>query len=62
MTKDGYAKLTLSLALIAAALALTAAFIEYSRDGEVNLALIAAALFLIAFGFGAKNRMQGGDR
>ncbi len=57
MTKDGYAKLTLVLSLIAAALALSAAVVEYSRLGKVNLAMIAAAVFLVAFGFGAKDRI-----
>lgn len=57
MTKNGYAKLTLILSLVAAALALSAALIEYARQGEVKIALIAAALFLLAFGFGAKSRI-----
>lgn len=57
MTKESYAKLTLILSIIAAALALTAALIEYTRQGEVNLALIAAGIFLLAFGFGAKSRI-----
>lgn len=58
MTKEGYAKLTLILSVIAAALAFTAALIEYVRQGEVNVALIAAGLFLLAFGFGAKSRIR----
>ena len=57
MTKEGYAKLTLILSVIAAALALAATLIDYSRQGEVNIALIAAGLFLLAFGFGAKSRI-----
>ena len=57
MTKEGYAKLTLILSVVAAALALAAALIEYVRQGEVNVALIAAGLFLLAFGFGAKSRI-----
>lgn len=57
MTKEGYARLTLILSLVAAALALSAALVEYSRQGKVNIALIAAALFLVAFGFGAKSRI-----
>jgi hypothetical protein len=57
MTKEGYAKLTLILSLVAAALALSAALVGYTRRGEVNIALIAAALFLVAFGFGAKGRI-----
>lgn len=57
MTKEGYARLTLILSIVAAVLALSAALIEYIRQGEVNLALIAAGAFLLAFGFGAKNRI-----
>ncbi len=57
MTKEGYAKLTLVLSLVAAALALSAALIEYVRRGEANVALMAAGLFLLAFGFGAKSRI-----
>lgn len=58
MTKEGYAKLTWVLSIIAAVLALAAALIEYARQGEVNLALIGAGLFLLAFGFGAKGRIS----
>jgi hypothetical protein len=57
MTKEGYAKLTMILAFVAAALALAAALIEYFRRGEVNVALVAAGLFLVAFGLGAKSRI-----
>ncbi|HEV7239556.1 MAG TPA: hypothetical protein VGQ36_09970 [Thermoanaerobaculia bacterium] len=52
------AKLALILALVAAALALTAAIIRYVEDGEVRWSLIAAALFLVAFGIGAKDRIS----
>lgn len=54
MTKEGYAKLTLILFIIAAALALSAALIEYSVEGDINIALIAAGLFILAFGLGAR--------
>jgi hypothetical protein len=54
MTKDGYAKLTLILSIIAAGLALSAALVDYIRGGGVNISLIAAGLFLLAFGFGAR--------
>lgn len=57
MTKEGYAKWTLILSVAAAVLALSAALIEYVRQGEVNVVLIAAGLFLLAFGLGAKNRI-----
>ena len=57
MRKEGYAKLTWILSIVAAVLALSAALIEYVRQGEVNVALIAAGLFLLAFGFGARSRI-----
>ncbi|MEA2559708.1 MAG: hypothetical protein QOH06_1212 [Acidobacteriota bacterium] len=57
MTKEGYAKLTWILSIVAVVLALSAAVIEYVRQGEVNVGLIAAGLFLLAFGFGAKSRI-----
>lgn len=53
------ANLTLILSIVAAALALTAAIIRYVADGEVRWSLIAAAVFLLAFGFGAKRRNSG---
>ena len=58
MTKEGYANLTLVLSIIAAILALSAAVIGYARKGDVNIALIAAGVFLLAFGFGARSRMM----
>ncbi len=57
MTKEGYAKLTLILCIVAAALAWSAALVDYIRAGEVKISLIAAGLFLLALGFGAKSRM-----
>lgn len=57
MTKEGYAKLTLVLSILAAVLALSAALVQYVRRGEIYFALIAAGLFLLAFGFGAKGRI-----
>ena len=59
MAKEGYSKLALILSLIAAALAFSAAAIEYSRQGEVKLGLIAGGLFLLAFGFRAKTGSNG---
>lgn len=56
VTKEGFATLTLVLSLIAAALALSAALIEYLLQGEVKVALLAAGLLLLAFGIGAKRR------
>lgn len=57
MTKEGYAKLTLILCIVAAALAWSAALVDYLRAGEVKISLIAAGLFLLALGFGAKSRI-----
>ena len=57
MTKEGYAKLTLILSVVAAVLALAAALIEYVRQGELNAGVIAAGIFLLAFGFGARSRI-----
>lgn len=54
MTKKGYANLTLALALVAALLALSAAAVSYVRHGELNWVLIAAGIFLLAFGLGAR--------
>jgi hypothetical protein len=51
------AKLTLVLSVVAAALALGAAVIRYQADGEIRWSLIAAAIFILAFGLGAKGRM-----
>lgn len=57
MTKKSYANLTLILSIVAAGLALSAALVEYIRRGRVNVSLIAAAVFLLALGFGAKSRI-----
>jgi hypothetical protein len=57
MTKEGYAKLTLILSIVAAVLALSAAVVQYVADREIRYLLIGAALFLIAFGFGARSRI-----
>lgn len=62
MTKRGYANLTLVLSLIAAALALSAAAIEYALRREVKVHLIAAAIFMLALGFGARSRVSEDDK
>ena len=54
MTKEQYRQLAFVLALIAAALALAAAVVRYVRHGEINLSLIAAGVFLVAFGYTAR--------
>jgi len=58
MMKKGYANLTLTLSIIAAILAFSAALVGYVRHGEIRIFLIAAGIFLLAFGFGAKSRMM----
>jgi hypothetical protein len=60
MTKQGYASLTLILSIVAAILAFTAAAISYLRHGELKFSLIMAGLFLLAFGFGARNKINPG--
>jgi hypothetical protein len=62
MTKESYANLTLILAIIAAALALSAALIRYVAQGEVRFSLIAAGVFLLALGFGARSRIASGKK
>ena len=54
------AKWTLILSIVAAALALTAAFIRYTDDGDVEWKLIVAAAIVIAFGVGAWKRRPPG--
>ena len=49
-------KLTVALAITAAALSFAAALIRYVGTGEVRLSLIAAGLFLIAFGLAVRRR------
>ncbi|HYI12931.1 MAG TPA: hypothetical protein VEK57_28040 [Thermoanaerobaculia bacterium] len=53
-------KLPWILSIVAAALALTAAIVRYTADGELRWSLIAAAVFLLAFDYGTKNRMPRG--
>jgi hypothetical protein len=59
MVSAAAARLTFILSLVAAALALTAAVIRYSKDGRVEWSLIAAAVFLVVFGLGARGREGG---
>ena len=44
--------------LTAAALAFAAAVVTYTRRGEINAALLAAAVFLAAMGFGVLRRSR----
>jgi hypothetical protein len=54
-----FAKLTLILSIVAATLALAAALVRYTVDGEVRWGLVAAAIFILAFGLSARNRLSG---
>jgi len=56
MTKSGYARLTFALSIVSATLALSAALIHYLKFDELKVSLIAAGVFLLAFGFGAWTR------
>jgi hypothetical protein len=62
MKKEGYANLTLVLSIVAAALALTGALVEYLRKGEVKVTLIAAGVFILIFGLGARSRLMPGSK
>jgi hypothetical protein len=59
MAREGSARLTLVLALVAAGLALSAAVIRYLDDGSIAWSLIGAGLFLVALGLGARSRITG---
>ncbi len=50
--------MTFILSLIAAALAFSAAIINYVRAGELDIALIAGGLFVLAIGFTARSRIS----
>ena len=53
-TNDRAARWTFILAMIAAALALSAALVHYTTAAEFRWPLIAAGIVLIAFGLNAK--------
>jgi hypothetical protein len=57
MTQANYVRLTLILAIVAAALAFGAAVVRYMSDGEIRWSLVAAGVFILAFGLGAKGRI-----
>ena len=48
----------LVLSIIAAVLALSAALVGYLRRGDVNIALIVAGIFILAFGLATRSRMK----
>jgi hypothetical protein len=54
MTKQQYGTLTFVLATIAALLAFSAAVVRYVAQGEIKIGLIAAGIFILAFGFAAR--------
>ena len=56
MLKPNAGDLTFGLAAIAAVLALVAAVVGYLRSGVMRWELIAAAVFILAFGLGARGR------
>ncbi len=63
MTKQTTNKLTIILALIAAVLGLSAALIDYVRDGEINLTPILGTLFLLALVFSlSRSKDPGGSK
>lgn len=59
MASPAATRLTFILSLVAAGLALVAAAIRYSKDGRIEWTLVAAAAFLVVFGFGARTRSAG---
>jgi hypothetical protein len=58
MTRQTTIKLSIILALIAAALAFSASLIDYVRNGKINLTPILGTLFLLALAF-SLSRVKG---
>jgi hypothetical protein len=58
LDKAARIRLTALLWLAAAALAFGAAVLTYTRSGEIRVALLAAAIFLAAMGFGVLRRSR----
>ena len=58
MTRQTTIKLSIILALIAAALAFSASVIDYVKNGKINLTPILATLFLLALVF-SLSRVKG---
>jgi hypothetical protein len=58
LNKASRIRLTAFLWLTAAALAFAAAVVTYTRSGEIRVALLAAAVFLAAMGFGVLRRSR----
>jgi len=57
MTREGSARLTLILSIVAALLAFAAAVIVFVRSGQIKWTLIAAGLFILTFAVSAKGRL-----
>jgi hypothetical protein len=53
-------RLAAALAFIAAALALVAAVVNYTRQAEIKWSLLAATAFLVALGLAALRRSRSG--
>ena len=63
MTRHKTIKLSIILALVAAALAFSASLIAYARRGEINLTPILGTLFLLALAFIlSRSKGSGGRR
>ncbi len=58
MSKEGFAKLILVFSIISFVLALTAAIVGYVQQGEVRISTIAAGVFILALGIGARSRIM----
>ena len=63
MTKQTTIKLSIILALVAAALAFSASLIDYVRRGKINLTPILGTLFLLALAFiMSRSKGSGGSK
>jgi len=58
MSKEGSANLILVFSIISFVLALTAAVVGYVQQGEVRISTIAAGVFILALGIGARSRIM----
>ncbi len=58
MSKEGSANLILVFSIISFVLALTAAVVGYVQQGEVRISTIAAGVFILAIGIGARSRIM----
>lgn len=63
MKRQATIKLSIVLALVAAALAFTASVVGYVRHGEINLTPILGTLFLLALAFSlSRGKDSGGSK